>query len=146
MEETNNAFSEVYSIINHLDKNLYNKIPKKFIECIENNRNSQYQPNIDYNKSINAQNLLKETRIILSLIYRDYICSPAEKARLTKEDAIQLKKEEKEIFEKHKVEDIFKRNNVEQIEENTLVKQQENIFTKIFNKIKSFFKKQSKVK
>lgn len=38
MEEINKAFSEVYDIINHLSKDLYTKIPSKFIQIVEKNR------------------------------------------------------------------------------------------------------------
>lgn len=38
MNVTNQAFSEVYDIISHMEAELYNKIPKKFISMIEENR------------------------------------------------------------------------------------------------------------
>lgn len=39
MENTiNQAFSEVYDIINHMEKSLYNKIPQEFIKMLYNNR------------------------------------------------------------------------------------------------------------
>ena len=39
MEKTiNKSFSEVYEIILNMEDELYNKIPEKFIEMIENNR------------------------------------------------------------------------------------------------------------
>ena len=71
----NQAFSEVYDIVNHIEKDLYNKIPKKFIAMLEKNKDEKYVPQIDYSKSINEQKLLKDTRVILSLIYKDYICT-----------------------------------------------------------------------
>lgn len=38
MEDTlTQAFSEVYDILNHLPDELYDKIPKKFIDLIEEN-------------------------------------------------------------------------------------------------------------
>lgn len=41
MEEMNKAFSEVYDIINHLSKDLYEKIPSKFIQIIEKSRDNR---------------------------------------------------------------------------------------------------------
>lgn len=38
MEEINKAFSEVYDIINHLNRDLYKKVPSKFIQIIDKNR------------------------------------------------------------------------------------------------------------
>lgn len=37
-DTTNQAFMEVYDIINHMEKSLYNKIPQGFIKMIYNNR------------------------------------------------------------------------------------------------------------
>lgn len=35
---TNQAFSEVYDIINHMEKSLYSKIPQGFKKMLYNNR------------------------------------------------------------------------------------------------------------
>ena len=72
MKEINKAFAEVSSIIKHMDKEMYVKIPKGFIGLIENYKDKEYKVNIDYTKSINEQKLLQDTRVILALIYRDY--------------------------------------------------------------------------
>lgn len=32
--KTNKAFAEVYDIINHMEKNLYDKIPQSFIKML----------------------------------------------------------------------------------------------------------------
>ena len=67
------ALNEVLDIINHMDKSLYNKIPKSFIEMLKKNISKDYTVDIDYTKSINEQNISKEARAILSLIYRSYL-------------------------------------------------------------------------
>lgn len=95
------AFSETYDIINHMEKELYNKISKKFIKFLEENRDVDYVVNIDYTKSINEQKLLKETRIILSLVYRDYICSSEKKHDLIEKDKKKYKEEQKALQEKY---------------------------------------------
>ncbi len=38
---TNQAFCEVYDIINHMEKSLYNKIPQGFINMVSNNRDTR---------------------------------------------------------------------------------------------------------
>ena len=50
---TRQAYSEVYNIINHFEKELYAKIPQSFINAIEKNRYLNYKVNIDYTKTIN---------------------------------------------------------------------------------------------
>ena len=103
------ALSEVYSIINHLDNNLYKKIPDNFIKMIENNRDLKYDVNIDYTKNINEQNLLQETRVILSLIYRDYLCTKEEREKIILKDKKELEQNEQMLREKYKI-DFDKRN------------------------------------
>ena len=108
MEQT---FTEVYDIICHLDKNLYDKISKEFIELIKNNRDELYEVNIDYSKDINEQELLKETRIILSLIYRDYLCSKEERLELLKLDQMEIERYEKQLQNKYDIDKIFNNRN-----------------------------------
>ena len=123
MENTmNQSYSEVYDIIKHLDKNLYNKIPAQFIEILKENMDINYNVEIDYNKSINEQKLLKDTKIILSIIYRDYLCSEEKKKELIEKDKADLVRYEKELREKYNPDKIFKNriqnNNTEKTREN----------------------------
>ena len=108
----NKAYSELYDIINHLEPELYKKIPKEFIEKIDENRDKKFNVNIDYSKSINDQELLKDTRIILSAIYRDYICSKEKRQELIKNDRIELAKLDKAKREKYNPDDLFKRRKI----------------------------------
>lgn len=137
---TKQAFSEVYDIIYNME--LYNEIPKSFIDLIDSNRDTQYKVNIDYSKSINEQELQKGTRVLLSLIYRDYLCSEEERQILIKKDKEELKKIEEELREKYNPDNLFK-NKKENKEENLqMIKiEQVNFWTKFINKIKSLFKK-----
>ena len=138
MENINQAFSEVYDIINHLDTKLYNRIPTSFIEMIKENKDNTYQPQIDYRISINKQKLLKDTRTILSLIYRDYICSVQKREELKYNDIMELKKEQEENAIELNHEDIFKKQKQDvSINLNTeIVEYKENIFKRIINFIK----------
>lgn len=137
---TKQAFSEVYDIIDNME--LYNEIPKSFIDLIDSNRDTQYKVNIDYSKSINEQELQKGTRVLLSLIYRDYLCSEEERQILIKKDEEELKKIEEELREKYNLDNLFK-NKKENKEENMQIIKIEkvNFWTKIINKIKSLFKR-----
>ena len=42
LELTSQSFSEVYDIINHLEKNLYDRIPQSFIDLIKQNLSNKY--------------------------------------------------------------------------------------------------------
>jgi DNA helicase HerA-like ATPase len=121
---------------------LFNQIPKSFIELIDSNRDKQYKANIDYKKSINEQELQRGTRVILSLIYRDYLCSEEEKQTLIQKDKEELKKIEEELREKYNPDNLFKnRKNTEEMEQNVaLVEYKEPSFIrKILDSIKRFF-------
>ena len=144
------AFSEVYSIINHLDNNLYKKIPDNFIKMIENNRDLKYDVDIDYTKNINEQNLLHETRVILSLIYRDYLCTKEEREKIILKDKKELEQNEQILREKYKI-DFEKRNaekNKKEINFEEISKTQALVeikpkawYEKLIEKILRFFKR-----
>ena len=95
---TKQAFSEVYDIIAHMDTSIRMKIPKSFIKLIKDNMDTNYNVNIDYSQSIVNQNLLHETKVLLSLIYRDYICDEKKKkeAMTQEERKAQEEKEKKQ--------------------------------------------------
>ena len=150
MENTmEQSYAEIYNIINHLDKDLYKKIPISFINFIKQNMDLDYKCNIDFSKDINSQQLLHNTRVILSLIYRDYLCSTEERKILIEKDNLELIKHQEELREKYNPDNIFKNSN-EEISENTveqvqnnqvaMVEYKETLFTKIMNRIKKLFK------
>lgn len=143
MENINQAFSEVYDIINHLDTKLYKRIPISFIELIKENKDNTYYPQIDYSISINKQQLLKDTRTILSLIYRDYICSDEKREELKYNDIIEFRKYQEENAIGFNYDDIFKKKKEEVAVNlnNEMVEYKEKFFTKVISKIKNFFAK-----
>ena len=140
---TNQVCSEVYDIIFHMENELFNKIPKSFINIIEQNRDEKYETKIDYSKSINDQELQRGTRVILSLIYRDYLCSEKQRKILIEKDEKELKKIEEELNEKCNPENLFKKHKElkdEEIENpKSMIIYKETIIQKIINKIKKWF-------
>ena len=98
----NQAFSETYDVITHMSKEMQEKIPKSFINLIKENRDLDYKFNIDYSTDIKKQ-LLKETKVILSLIYRDYLCSSEKIVKLIALDIEEIGGEEKSSQEKYQI-------------------------------------------
>ena len=142
------SFSEVYVIINILDEKIRSAIPKSFINFIENNRDTNYSFKYDYDKPIDEQKLSNDAQSILAIIYRNYICTEAERKEL---DTVLRKNDEQ--FEKNLYENIFntQTNNTttppitQNVEESAqLVEYKENILTKLIKKFKSFFRKEKK--
>ena len=145
------AFTEVYEIFNLMPKELLNKIPTKFYEMIEAERDKEYFPNIK--EPLENQKLKNETIIILGLIYRDFLCSTEEREKLQEKDARELQEVEmqieNELREKYNPDEIFK-NKKEKIEEvenaqveetSMIVPKEEKWYKKIFNLIKGLFKR-----
>ena len=92
--EYENALSEIYSILKLMPENLLTKIPKSYIANF-NNEVPLYE-----------QNMLKETIIMLSLIYRSYLCNYKLAKKLKIDDVIELKKNQMEINKKYKYEKL----------------------------------------
>lgn len=84
MSNINRALSEVYIILRYSDSSLINKIPLKFISMVNKFKDPCYKIQLDETKSLNEQKLLPETRQILALIYRDYLCDEKEREELIK--------------------------------------------------------------
>lgn len=149
-EEYRIAFTEVNEIMKLMPIELINKIPSKFREMIEEEKDNNYIP--DIKEPIEKCKLKNETIIILGLIYRDFLCSQDERKKLQEKDVRELQKVKKDIEEmreKYNPDDIFKKknqNNMEESnakEENTsmVVVQEEKWYEKIFNLIKRIFKR-----
>lgn len=138
---TDIAFSEVSDILKHLDNDLFKKIPESFVDLIEKNKKQGYKVNIDYSKDINEQ-ITKESKVILGLIYRDFTCDDLEREKLLKQEDEDIKKEEKRLQEKYNVDKIFenKKAKEEIHEDKMIVVKKENKIKEIFNKVKSLIK------
>lgn len=80
------AYAEVYQVILHMENDLQIMIPRKFIHFLRKNMDTKWSRNLDFAKNLNDMDLLQETRVLLSLVYRDFICSPEERMELIKKD------------------------------------------------------------
>lgn len=138
------AFAEVLKVLNYVDKNLTNKIPNRFIDFLEENKDPNYIVKIDFTND-NWENTIKEeTQAILALIYRDYIVSPEKRKELIAEETNVQQRIENEIREKYNPDNIFSKSKQEEIIEDSIVnnevammKYKESIFKKIVNKFKN---------
>lgn len=80
--EYQNALAEVDMILKIMEKDMLKKIPDSFLKFVEQKKSKSYIPNLNMELSLNEQNLLKETRAILSLIYRSYLCNSDESKKV----------------------------------------------------------------
>ena len=144
MSNRNNAYTEVYTILQDLNEEEFNKIPAEIIETIEVNRNEEYEYELDDELELKKQPMLPETKAILFNLFRDYLATPEQKAKIIR---MQNEERQKNELKKSKMysTDVFENKEKKKIEELEkeivqLIKYKENIFKKILNKIKSFLK------
>ena len=107
MNEYAKSFTEVNIIIKNLPEILNKKIPDKFKQMIEQEKDNEYNTNI--NDLVISNKVLPETKAILGLIYRDFLCSDEEKEKLQIQDKEDLQRLEEQEQSKVKMnEELFK--------------------------------------
>lgn len=142
------AAVEVLDILEHTKKEDVNKIPKKFIEFLENNKSKTYISNLDHTKTIKEMNLKPKTHALLGLIYLKYWANEEEKIEFRKKAQVNEFNYQKELNEKYNPNNLFKNKNAVNIEKSETIQQtslveikKETIMQKIISKIKEIFKK-----
>lgn len=141
--EYQQALKEIYIILGFMEDKYIEKLPNKLIRFIKENMDLSYEDNINESIPIDKQSLKKDTKILLSLMYRNYWCDEDTKKKLMQEDMQYKRKYEQELYEKYNPEGLFKnKNKVIKIneDEKQLILTKGSFFKKIINKIKSFFK------
>lgn len=145
MSNRKNAYAEVYTILQELNEEEYNKIPPEVIKTIEANRNEEYEYELDDELDLKDQPMLPETKAILFNLFRDYLATPEQKAKIIRmqneaRQKNELKKQQMyntDVFANKPKENQTANNN----ETKQIVKYKESFFKIILNKIKSFLKK-----
>ena len=143
MNNRKNAYTEVYTILQELNEEEYNKIPPEVIKTIEANRNEEYEYELDDELELKEQPMLPETKAILFNLFRDYLANPEQKTKI-----IRMQNEERQKNELKKQQmyntDLFANKPKKNVTENNnetiqIVEYKGSIFKSILNKIKSFF-------
>jgi len=135
---TRKALSELNSIIKVLPEELKEKIPDSFLSFIKENMDLSYE--FSLKEPFEKNKFLKETEIMLGLMYENYWCSEIERQAYLKHDSEELlkKKESVELklnsdFRQKKDEEALKEeNNLE-----SLVVKKETILSKAIKWIKN---------
>lgn len=145
-KETKEGISQVLDILNHTDKNIVEKISRKFIEFLQENKSMDYKVNIDYSNEEWKNQINEDAKVLLALIYRDFIVSDEEKENLIKKEEIISKQYNKEIMDKYSVDKLFKKSNKEVVENKempvSLIEVKEKKWYKnILDRILAFFRK-----
>lgn len=146
--EYRKSLYEVYVVLEHTNEKIKNRIPKKFIEFIKENMDKRHEFYLKENIGLEKQDLMLETKQILALIYRDYICSKEERKKLILQEKEKQNKKEEENEEKYNIN--FKKNadnkkdsikEIKENQENSLIKiAKEKWYKRLINKILKILK------
>lgn len=139
------AFKELDEIFKYFPKREYEKIPESFIKFIETNMDNSYEYKVKHIDDFQNQKMLEETKILLSIVYRDFIASSNVKTQILEMEKMELLQEEKIIREKYNPDNLFNNKKKTSInlnkQETSIIEYKKNtIFSKILKVIKSIFK------
>lgn len=147
---------EVDEILNYLDEEEYEKIPKDVIQAIKDNKDNEYTWKYDETKELKDQDVSKDTIAILSYLNMEYLLNEEQRKVMEQIHQMNEDKLEKEKREKYKSEDLFKKEDVndkklnqeegkkQETKSNIVPTNEEGFFRKLINKIKRFFRKENK--
>ena len=137
---------EVDEILDLLPQDDLSKIPEDIREMIKDNKNKEYEWKFDKEKELKDQELNRDTIVILSYLNMKYLLNKEQKELMGKIYKLNEVKAEKIKEEKYKADDLFKDNNIETDNQNTqMILYKENIFMKLFKRIKNLFKLKNQI-
>lgn len=145
-----NSLSELSEIIKNLGEKIRAKIPNDVIDYIENNKSQTYKWNYNPDLPLDEQNMLPETEELLTAIYRDYICTDAEKEKVDEvlvDNENYIEESNRNVIENEKIVNVdtiaqnYKVREDNSISNSPVIVEKQNFFVKIINKIKSIFSK-----
>ena len=140
------AYAEIDEILGYLPDEYVNKIPVKLREFYKKAKDKEYVSKIDPYKTLDNQDMKHTTKVLLTIIYREYWCNEEEKSELDKILVKNDQKHEAEIREKYNPDNIFKKKSnteeIEKIEETALVNYENKTwYKKAIDFISGLFKK-----
>lgn len=140
------AYREVYEILKYVPKEDLLKIPKDLIETIRYNMDKNYSYEIDGNIEFQVQPMLKETKAILAVLYRDYWADEIQKVKIIEKQKQDIQREEETKKEKYNYEKLFesKRQLQYQKIKGLTIYQKETWYMKFINFMKKIFGKKYK--
>ncbi len=153
MSQTNEkAYTEILEIIKYLPNEEYDKIPKEKLEFYKTHQDSLYHFEYDPTKSLNEQNVLRETKVLIVNLFRDVVATAEQIEKLNiilsqNEQEYQEKLREEYSYDKLFSKEEVKDKKAETIQSENLsdstqmIVYKENIFSKIYNFFKRIFDK-----
>ena len=142
--------TEVIEVLYNSDSSIICKIPYRIIEVLQEktqecNKKISFKENVE----LKDQDISEEGKAILSILYRDYICSEEEKIEVNKIFENNQKQYDEIQREKYNPDKIFQKQdnkisvdiNAEEDEKALIETQKNKWYIVLFEKIKSIFKR-----
>ena len=149
MDNSSLAYSEVCTILNMLEDEYKERVPKNVMDFFGEERDKEYNPIIDVNIPLEKQNLKRKTLVLLAILNLNYWCDSEEEKQeildsFAKNEELKRLKE-KELTENYNINNLF--NKIENTENKTEVSlieyKEQNFIQKIISKIKSLFRRKN---
>lgn len=140
------AYKQVITILDNMEPEYKEKIPKKLVKLFEENSAENYEFHLDLTRPLQEQELNSKTLALLAMLNLNYWCeTEEEKQELIKHYTENERKYQEELRKKYNTDNIFQKNNSENKQEEiteeqvALVEHRESVIRKLINKIKSIF-------
>lgn len=149
MDNSSLAYSEVCTILNMLEDEYKERVPKNVMDFFEEERDKEYNPIIDVNIPLEKQNLKRKTLVLIAILNLNYWCDSEEEKQeildsFAKNEELKRIKE-KELTENYNINNLFKKieNNENKTEVSLIEYKKQNFIQKIILKIKSLFRRKN---
>ncbi len=131
---------EINEILRYMSDDILSKIPNDVKIYFSNIASRDYIFRYDENKSLEEQRIQKETKEMLAIIYKDYVCNEQEKKEFIQNRRKIDYEIEEEKRKKYDVNNIFKKEykteEVKKKDELIVVDKRTNLFNKLISLIK----------
>lgn len=142
------AYTEVFEVLSHMNKEVVMKIPYTILSTIKDNRDLNYISRIDKNDIFNPENLSEKAIAILAWLDLEYLASEESKKKKIKLYQENERKYQENLRNKYNPNDILKnRDRITQEETKTseeiriTIVQEKKWYQKIFTLIKNLLKR-----
>ena len=135
------SYKEVLTYLSLLSPTELQKIPKEKLEIYVKYMDNSYEYKINKNKPIQNQNMMAETKAILSNLFRDYFANDYQKQRILAKEKNDLQKIENIKKEKYNPYKILEQRNESKVKNKELVVYKYSYLKELIKKIKILFKK-----
>ena len=139
------AYAEIDEILNLLEDDYRERVPKKVRDFFKEEKMKDYHPEIDIEKPLIAQNLKRETMVLLAILNLNYWCENEEEKQRFLNELDKNEEEKKELEEKYNPDNLFKKKQDESTENNLQIIEYKkpNFIQILLTKIKKILKREN---